>query len=294
MPKPECLQRIFPKIERSIMKNNKQLLAYYGLKWNPFLPDIPVDSLWHPPLMDSFLLRLENMTRNGGFALITGEPGLGKSKALQAIAHKLNEFDEIVVGVMERPQSSVGDFYREMGALFGVNLSPANRYGGFKDLRERWKHHIKTTLFRPVLLIDEAQEMVTGCLNELRLLNSMDFDSRNLLTTIICGDTRLPERFRASSLISLGSRIQCRLQLEPYTREEQMEYMQHNLTRAGAPQLMTNSLMQALVDHSGGNQRVLNNMAAELLAAGLEKELPQLDEKLFIEIFSLKPSPKKT
>jgi hypothetical protein len=82
--------------------------------------------------------------------------------------------DEVIVGVMERPrpQSSVSDFYREMGVLFGVNLSPANRYGGFTDLQDRWKNHVKTTLFRPILLIDEAQEMLNGCLNELCLLNS--------------------------------------------------------------------------------------------------------------------------
>jgi general secretion pathway protein A len=274
------------------MKNNKQLLAYYGLKWNPFLPDIPVEALWHTPQMESFSYRLENIAMNGGFAIISGEPGLGKSKILQIIAHQFNRLDEVVVGVMERPQSSVSDFYREMGSLFGVNLSPANRYGGFKDLRERWKNHTKTTLFRPLLLIDEAQEMLTGCLNELRLLSSTDFDSQNLLTTVICGDTRLPERFRSRSLISLGSRMQFRLKLEPYTREDLLDYLEHSLNEAGCPQLMTKTLMKTLVEHCAGNQRVLNNMAAELLAMGLKKEASQLDEKLFLEVFSRKPSPK--
>ena len=61
--------------------------------------------------------------------------------------------------------------------LPGVNLSPANCYGGFKALRERWHNHIKSTLFKAVLLIDEAQEMITSCMNELRLLASTDFDS---------------------------------------------------------------------------------------------------------------------
>ncbi len=274
--------------------NNKQLLAYYGLKWNPFLSNIPVEALWHPPLMNSFIFRLENMTLNGGFALISGDPGLGKSKALQMIAQKFGKLDEVVVGVMERPQSSVGDFYREMGVLFGVNLSPANRYGGFKDLRERWRHHVKTTLFRPILLIDEAQEMLTGCLNELRLLNSADFDSQNLLTTVICGDDRLPERFRSRSLVSLGSRMQFRLTLLPYVRDDLLDYMDHSLNQAGAPHLMTKTLIRTLADHCAGNLRVLNNMAADLLTAGIEKELNQLDEKLFMEVYSRQPPNKKS
>ncbi|HKL82311.1 MAG TPA: ATP-binding protein [Desulfobacter sp.] len=275
-----------------MIKNNKQLLAFFGLKWNPFQPGTPVESLWHTSQADNFIYRLEKMAMNGGFALVTGEPGLGKSKTLQVIDHQFSRLEEVVVGVMERPQSSVGDFYRELGSLFGVDLTPANRYGGFKDLRARWKNHRKATLFRPVLLIDEAQEMLTGCLNELRLLSSSDFDSQNLLTTVICGDTRLPERFRTRALLSLGSRIQLRLKFDPYSREDLVDYMEHSLNQAGVPQLMTTTLIKTLVDHCAGNLRLLNNMAAELLEAGFEKEFPQLNEKLFLETFSRKPAPR--
>jgi len=273
--------------------DDKKLLALFGLKWNPFQPDLPVDSLWLPPAMDSFFFRLENLVMDGGFALISGEPGLGKSKCLQLITHRLRRLDNVVVGVMGRPQSSLGDFYREMGDIFGVNLSPANRYGGFKSLRERWQKHTQNTLFKPVLLIDEAQEMLSVCLNELRLLGSANFDSQCLLTTVLCGDTRLPERFRAEALVSLGSRIKLRLTLEAYDRTILLEYLEHGLAQAGALHLMTPGLMETLVDHAAGNLRVLNNMAAELLISGAQKELNQLDEKLFLEVFSRQQPMKK-
>ena len=266
--------------------NNKQLLALYGLKYNPFLSDIPPEALWSPPEIDMFCFRLENLVTDGGFALICGEPGLGKSKVLQLLANRLNRLDEVVVGVMERPQSSLNDFYREMGSLFGVNLSPANRYGGFKALRERWQNHIKSTLLRPLLLIDEAQEMITSCMNELRVLTSAYFDSKCLLTTVMCGDRRLPERFRSTALVSLGSRMRFRMFLEPYSPSELLEYLEHALQHAAAPHLMTSGLKQTIVEHAGGNIRVLNNMAAELLATAAQKELSQMDEKLFLQIFS--------
>ena len=159
--------------------SDKQLLALYGLKWNPFHANIPADVIWNPPQLGSFPFRLENLVMDGGFAMISGEPGLGKSKILHLMAQQLAKLQDVVVGVMERPQSTVNDFYREMSALFGVNLSPANRYGGFKALRERWHNHIRTTLFRPVLLIDEAQEMATPVLNEIKLLSSANFDRRS-------------------------------------------------------------------------------------------------------------------
>jgi type II secretory pathway predicted ATPase ExeA len=273
--------------------NDKKLLALYGLKWNPFLSNIPVEALWPPPGIEKFFFRVENLVMDGGFALICGEPGLGKSKDLQMLDHRLKRIGDVVVGVMERPQSSLSDFYREMGALFGVNLSPSNRYGGFKALRERWKTHIKNTLFRPVLLVDEAQEMLNPCLNEIRLLGSDEFDSTCLLTSVLCGDMRLPERFRNTALVSLGSRMRVRMTLQPLGRDDLLNYLDHALSQAGSPHLMTNTLMETIVDHAGGNLRVLNSMAAEMLLEGARKEIAQLDEKLFLEMFSRHPAPRK-
>jgi general secretion pathway protein A len=275
------------------MRNN-QLLALYGLKYNPFLPGVPVESLWSPPETDAFVFRIENLVMDGGFALVCGDPGLGKSKNLQLMAHRLRRLDSVVVGVMERPQSSLGDFYREMGELFGVSLSPANRYGGFKALRQRWLEHIKSTLFRPVLLIDEAQEMMTCSLNELRLLGSAEFDSQCLLTIILCGDMRLPERFRSNALLALGSRIRYRQVLEPYPAGKLHEFLKYSLEQAGAPQLMSKPLMDTLIEHSAGNLRLLNTMAAELLTIGASREVAQLDEKLFLDVYALKPRNSKT
>jgi type II secretory pathway predicted ATPase ExeA len=178
-----------------------------------------------------------------------------------------------------------------MGDLFGVNLTPSNRYGGFKVLRERWRQHIQSTLFRPILLVDEAQEMITCNLNELRLLGSAHFDSECLLTVILCGDRTLPDRFRSNQLLALGSRIRFRRMLSPYDKKELRSYLEYCLQQAGAPQLMTKPLMTTLVEHSAGNLRLLNVMAAELLTVAAQRELTQLDEQLFLELYS--PTPQK-
>ena len=139
---------------------NKKLLSLYGLKWNPFSPDLPSEALRVVPKVQSFCWRIEQgLVREGGFALITGDPGTGKSVVLRILAERLEALREVTVGALAHPQSNVADFYREMGELFGVQLKPHNRWGGFKALRERWMAHIDSTLVRPVLLIDEAQEM---------------------------------------------------------------------------------------------------------------------------------------
>lgn len=271
-----------------------KLLGQYGLKYNPFLPSIPAEDLWRLPGIDAFFFRIESLVLDGGFALITGEPGLGKSKALQLLASRLGLLGEVTVGVMERPQSTLGDFYRELGELFNVNLTPTNRYGGFKALRERWRTHIKSTLCRPVLLIDEAQEVDNACLSEIRLLGSAHFDSECLLTTVLCGDSRLPDRFRTRELLPLGSRTQTRLALEPLAREDMRAFLEHLLDRAGAPHLMTDGLKSTLVEHAGGYPRILAAMGADLLVAGAAKQRAVLDEQLFLELFAKPTRPRKT
>ncbi|WP_286818474.1 ATP-binding protein [Desulfobacter sp. UBA2225] len=152
--------------------NDKNLLAIYGLKYNPFVQNLPAEAIWVEVETESFAHRVQAMIPQGGFALITGDPGQGKSKTLQWIAHQLSAMPDVTLGVMERPQSKLADFYREMGELFGVSLAPANRYGSFKTLREKWKAHCRSSLLRPVLLIDEAQEVSPACLTELRLLQT--------------------------------------------------------------------------------------------------------------------------
>jgi general secretion pathway protein A len=275
--------------------NNTDIRALYGLKYNPFLPNLPTSALWVLPEAERFANRVQALVSQGGFALITGEPGQGKSKTLQWIAQQLSRIPDISVGVMERPQSKPADFYRELGELFGVALTPLNRYGSFKALRARWKAHCQSTLVRPVLLIDEAQEVSSLCLTELRLLQSACFDSESLLFTILCGDGRLPDRFRTPELLPLGSRIRARLQLTSLTPEQLQNYLNFALEQAGYQQLMTSELIQTLAAHSLNNLRVLNHMAAEMLDAATIRNLPRLDESLYFELFSPAPSkPRRT
>jgi len=265
---------------------NKKLLGLYGLKWNPFAPELPLEALFSTSKIESFCWRIENaLVREGGFALISGDPGQGKSVAMRILAGRLQRLTDVVVGVLEHPQSNILDFYREMGDLFGVPMRPHNRWCGFKALRERWLAHIDTTTMRPVLLIDEAQEMPIKVLNELRILTSAQFDSRSILTAVLCGDGRLLEMLRRDELLPLGSRMRARLMMDHVGHEELMACLRHLLSAAGNSGLMTTELMQALCDHGCGNYRILTTMAGTLLAAAAEKEAPRLDEKLFFEVF---------
>lgn len=264
---------------------NNKLLALFGLKWNPFLPDVPVEALWKSAEVEHFCWRMQGLSRDGGFALITGDPGTGKSVSLRILAHHLAGLPDIVTGELTRPQSSIGDFYRELGDLFGVSLSPHNRWAGFKVLRQTWLAHVDSTRFRPVLLVDEAQEMPPSVLGELRLLASTNFDSRSILTVVLTGDARLIRGFRRDELLPVASRIRVRLTHDYLTPKHLLEWLQHALAHAGQPNLMSSEVMTTLSEHAAGNLRVLANMGNDLLAQAVRNELSQIDQKLYFEVF---------
>ena len=265
--------------------SDKKLMSLYGLKWNPFSPDVPPEALYRRPELAAFLWRVENLVMDGGIACVTGDPGYGKSVALRLIDDQLKGLREVTVARLDRPQSGLPDFYRELGELFGVTLRVSNRYGGFSALRKKWRQHIDSTLLRPVLLIDEVQAMQTMTLSELRLLLADEFDSRRILTVVLAGDTRLAERLKDQELVPLARRIRSQLVMTPLGDDEMKKMLEHSLGAAGNKALMTVAVVEAVVAHSAGSPSVMMNTADELLARAIATEREKIDEKLFFELY---------
>jgi general secretion pathway protein A len=261
-------------------------MNFYGLKWNPFENGVPNDSLVESPKINNFCWRIENLVMDGGYGLITGNPGTGKSAALRILDQRLGQIPDIHVGHLCRPQSSLADFYRELSEIFGVDFKSSNQWGGYKGLRKKWAEHIESNLFRPVLLIDEAQEMQSTVLNELRLLSSTGLDSKIIITVILSGDNRLIDKLRKPDLLPFLSRMRVRMHQDSLPKEELQELLVKSMARAGNNQLMNDELVKILSEHSTGNIRTLMIMSNTLLFEGLKRELKQLNEGLYLEVFN--------
>lgn len=271
---------------------NQKLLALYGLKYNPFIPEVPIEALHVASKIENFCWRIEQAhLREGGFALVHGDPGSGKSVVMRVLAERLSRMADLSVGVVHHPQSNLSDFYRELGDIFGISIRTSNRWGGFKALRARWLDHLGSCSRRSVILIDEAQEMSPAALNELRMLASARFDSQSLLCVVLAGDARLLDKLRREELIPLGSRIRTRLATEAATRDELLACLDHLLESAGNATLMTRELKHTLIDHAAGNYRVFITMAGELLMSAAQREITTLDEKLYLQVFARPETP---
>jgi type II secretory pathway predicted ATPase ExeA len=267
--------------------DTRKILSTYGLKYNPFDTDKPASAIFMPPRLNKEIWRIETLVMEGGIAGIISDPGTGKSVFLRYLANHLEKIPDIQIVHMDRPQSSLSDFYRELGAIFDLELKVSHRWGGFRALRDKWLRHTQATLFRPILMIDEAQLMHHQTLTELRLLSSEKFDSRKLLTIILAGDQRLAAKLTTPDLLPLNSRMR-RIEVARADKEELIMILQHLLKAAGNESLMSDGLIKLLVDHACGNPRKLMGMSSELLVWGAIQEKDFLDEGLFYDIYQEK------
>lgn len=266
------------------MMHAQHILALFGLRWNPFLPDVPPEALYKTKQVADFCWRVEHIVLDGGFALITGDPGVGKSTALRIVAGHLNAIPELSVKSLSLAKCGLRDFYRELAHLYEIDIAVSNRFGSFTKLRERWLAQVRNKFFRPVIIIDEAQEMNPDVLLELRILGSTDFDSRCILGIVLAGDRRLTEKLNTPALLPLLSRVRAQLLVEEATNTDLAEILRNALEQANAPDLMTPGLRKALVDNSMGNPRAMMHLANDILAVAAQRGEKQLTEEIFFEL----------
>jgi type II secretory pathway predicted ATPase ExeA len=257
--------------------------ALFGLTHHPFDCDCPLRGCWRSPLIDLCCRRIGLLARRGGFALLFGPPGTGKSVALRFLAEELRSAErEHTVAILERPHASLADFYRELGSLYGITLSPHNRWAGAAALRQQWRSHAEDNYLNAVLIVDEAQEMSSTVLNELRLLAGERLDAGWLLSVVLCGDDRLIDRLRSSDLAPLNSRIRIRIRCEELPPASLGQVLRHLITEAGNPALFAEQVIDAIAEQAGGNLRSLMHLADQLLAQAREANRPCVDQDLLL------------
>ena len=98
---------------------NKKMLALYGLKWNPFAPDVPVEALASAGASS----RSAGASSSFGEGCSHSSPARTTGKSVPDL-ERLDGQRDVKIGIVSRPQAGLADFYREMGDLFGVELAP--------------------------------------------------------------------------------------------------------------------------------------------------------------------------
>ena len=174
------------------------------------------------------------VTESGGFVQLTGEVGTGKTTLVRSLL--LNRMpDNADVAVVLNPQITVLEFLLTICEELGVDVS--GQIDGTKVLTDALNHHLLSAHAdgrRTILIVDEAQNLAPAVLEQVRLLTNLETAKQKLLQIILIGQPELRELLGRVDLRQLAQRITGRYHLEPLTRNETAQYVEHRLRVAGA------------------------------------------------------------
>jgi general secretion pathway protein A len=246
-------------------------LNHFGLTLYPFESDIPTDEMYISAAMGELQIRLDHLIQLRGVGLITGNPGAGKSAACRKMAGTLHTGIYKVIYV---PLSTANpmDLYKTIAWELGLPTE-RNRAALYKRIREEVTRLAVDAKIRTVLILDEAQNLRSDVLEELRLLTNYAMDSENRLCLLLCGQTELRRRLGMAVHEALNQRIVVRYHLPGLTRDEVPQYISHLTKRAGCElPLFEPAAVEAIFQATKGMPRKIGRLAHHcLLAAALDK-----------------------
>ena len=216
-------------------------------------------------------LRL-GLTESSGFVCITGDVGTGKTTLLRTFLEELGP--EISTAYVFNPDVTVLELLRTIIGELGIESHTRSR----KKLVDALNQHLlaqREDGRRSVVVIDEAQALSVGVLEELRLLSNLETSTEKLLRIVLVGQPQLHELLVDPALVQLNQRITLRLHLGPLSREETAAYVRHRLGVASEGQktdLFTRGAIRTLHRYAGGVPRLVNMFAHRALVVAFAAE----------------------
>ncbi|MBI5787854.1 MAG: AAA family ATPase [Candidatus Schekmanbacteria bacterium] len=257
---------------------------FYGLKERPFSLTPDPDFLYLSPKHKLARAYLEyGINQRVGFVVLTGEVGTGKTTLIKSLL-KTKERNQRL-GVLY--QTSVGseDLLELLLREFEVRGHFSNRAARLSA----FNHFLMTAYGRGehvVLLVDEAQNLGTGALEELRLLSNLQTEKEPLLQIILVGQPGLKDRLRDPILRQLAQRVTVHYHLTPLNQEETKEYVRFRLARAGGSGIFTDSALEKLYEYTQGVPRRLNAWCDLALVAGFAEGRQEIDGEFIGTVFA--------
>ena len=236
-------------------------LSYFGLTENPFslTPD-PRFLFMSQRHREALAHLLFGMGDKGGFVLLTGEVGTGKTTLCRSLLEQVPEGVEVAL-VLNPKQSSLELVASICDELKVSYPTPANSLKILIDCLNRHLLELHTEGQRTVLIIDEAQNLSIDVLEQVRLLTNLETNTQKLLQILLIGQPELKSMMAKPELRQLGQRITARYHLTPLSQDETAAYIEHRLEVAGCKRpLFARGTLHLIHRLSGGIPRLINTI----------------------------------
>lgn len=255
--------------------------TYYGMKTNPFVKDIEVKHSFKTNDFVQTHNRLDYLKQVKGFALITGEPGSGKSFALRSFTSSLNKnlYKTIYIPISTL---TVNDFYRALAS--GLGQYPKNRKVDlFAQLQQSIISYSEKNI-TPFIIIDEAQFISNSILNDLRIIFNFKMDSQNLAILILSGQPPLITQLNRQPHEALKQRIVLNYSFKGMSKSETKDYILDRFKLAGLLEpLFTEDAIELIHSSSNGLIRKVNSIINMTLLSAAKEKIQTIDSEFIFK-----------
>jgi general secretion pathway protein A len=256
---------------------------YFGLTEAPFSIAVNPRYLFMSPRhRDALAHLLYGVGTGGGFILLTGEVGTGKTTINRCLLEQLS--DDTDIAIILNPALNAMELLATVCDELRIDYDQEKHT--LKTLTDSLHRYLLDNHNRDrktVLLIDEAQHLDFDVLEQIRLLTNLETNSEKLLQIILIGQPELAQMLGRPELRQLNQRITARYNLEPLSQEETGAYIRHRLQVAGmnpGQEVFPASVVRGIHSYTRGIPRLINVLCDRMMLGAYSRNLGRADQAM--------------
>ncbi|MCQ2173470.1 MAG: AAA family ATPase [Bacteroidales bacterium] len=251
--------------------------AFFEMQRTPFVRNIPPEFLYESADIAEVLARLEYVASNRQFAVVTGQPGCGKSTLIRRFAASLSKQDFVILYLSDSKLTPRW-FYKGMLDQLGIE---AKFYRG--DAKRQLQKEIEILHGihgkHVVCILDEAHLLEKETIEEFRFLLNYHFDSESPMALVLVGQSELWDKLKQQRYAAVRQRIDLCCTLHPLDRAETERYIRSHLEYAGGKtDIFTDVAIDAIHKGSHGIPRTINRICEKSLTYASQQGKRLIDE----------------
>lgn len=256
---------------------------YFGLREQAFSIAVNPRYLYMTRKHKEALAHLLYGVRGGGFVMLTGEVGTGKTTIIRCLLEQMPENTDIAIVL--NPMANVEEMLTTICEELGVKFhDDTNTVKSLTDALQAFLLQNYTKGKNTVLLIDEAQLLSAEVLEQIRLLTNLETSTQKLLQIILVGQPELNDLLAQPRLRQLSQRITARFHLTPLTLDETFQYIRHRLAVAGMSKdknPFSTRIIKQIHSYTGGIPRMINILCERALTGAYGHNKFEIDNEIF-------------